>query len=52
MEKQFRNLYEAPEMIVMEIRMAAGILTLSNQQIAASASMNVNFEEEDWNETE
>ena len=52
MEKQFKNLYEAPETIVMEIRMAAGILTLSNQQAVASASMNVSFEEEDWNETE
>ena len=50
MEKQF--LYESPETIVMEIRMAAGILTLSNQQTAASASMSVTFEEEDWNEEE
>ena len=52
MEKQFKDLYEAPETEVLEVRMDAGFLTLSNQQTAASASMNVCFEEEDWNETE
>ena len=50
MEKQFKDLYEAPEAEVLEVRMAAGILTLSNQQTKPSATMNVIFEEEDWNE--
>ena len=50
MEKQFKDLYEAPEAVVLEVRMAAGILTLSNEQTKPSATMNVIFEEEDWDE--
>lgn len=52
MEKQFKDLYEAPETEVLEVRMDAGFLTLSNEPPKSSVKMNVFFDEEDWNETE